>query len=235
MENEFTIRQILERYSISNRDLAFHLNELEQIQLDQDFIAVLIRMFEDESCFPVKELNSFSLNTILEYIGRTHVYYVEKKLPEIEQSIELLLQDYADNHPLLPLLRSFYADYKEDLSGHIKAEDNYLLPYIEQLIALCQTENIFKQTKSALKYTLREFIQYHSDTEGDLQQVRETTSLYKPPVTNQTPYRVLLFQLEQFEMDLRVHALIEDKILIPRALMLETKLAVLNATVFSKN
>jgi hypothetical protein len=44
-----------------------------------------------------------------------------------------------------------------------------------------------------------------------------------------------LFQLEQFEMDLRVHALIEDKILIPRALMLETKLAVLDATQFSKN
>ena len=48
---------------------------------------------------------------------------------------------------------------------------------------------------------------------------------YRPPITNQTPYRILISHLQAFEKDLFVHALIEDKVLIPRALQLEEKLS----------
>jgi iron-sulfur cluster repair protein YtfE (RIC family) len=37
------------------------------------------------------------------------------------------------------------------------------------------------------------------------------------------PFKVLLKQLDEFEKDLRIHAKIEDEVLIPKALELENK------------
>ena len=73
-------------------------------------------------------------------------------------------------------------------------------------------------------YSLKTFVESHHDTEQDLSNVRNAILNYQPPATNQTPYRILITQLHAFEIDLSVHALIEDKVLIPRALQLEEKL-----------
>ena len=68
------------------------------------------------------------------------------------------------------------------------------------------------------------FRSHHHDTELDLREVRRSILYYNPPATNQTPYRILLSQLEAFEKDLAVHALVEDKVLIPRAMKIEDDL-----------
>lgn len=72
-------------------------------------------------------------------------------------------------------------------------------------------------------YSLQKFIDNHHDTEKDLSNVKEAILNYEPPESNQTPYRILLTQIDAFEKDLSVHALIEDSVLIPRALQLEKK------------
>ena len=48
--------------------------------------------------------------------------------------------------------------------------------------------------------------------------------MYNPPPANQMLYRTLLTQLELFEQDLHVHALMEEEVLIPKALIIETAL-----------
>lgn len=98
----------------------------------------------------------------------------------------------------------------------------HVLPYIDILLKLNDdgtrvTTDLFQ----SVAFSLKRFIENHQDTEGYLLHVRSIISQYKPPVTNQTPYRILLTQLLMFERDLAVHALIEDRVLIPRALELE--------------
>jgi len=218
------LQHILARYEVRNVQLVHHLTEMNDLQVDQQFIQTLLKMFEDDSCFPKEELEKHSLEIILDYIQRTHRFYLQKKLPEIEQSVEQLLANYDDQHPILPLLRNFYHNYKNDLTAHIRAEDQHLLPHIRVLL---ETEQeYFNPTVVAQKikgYSLQQFIDTHEDTEGDLQAVRASIQQYQPIATNSTPYRILLSQLELFEQDLRVHALIEDQVLIPRALAIEKK------------
>jgi hypothetical protein len=49
------------------------------------------------------------------------------------------------------------------------------------------------------RYSLQEFEEdHHDDTENDLQQIRETILMYDPPVTNTTPYRILLHAASEF-------------------------------------
>jgi regulator of cell morphogenesis and NO signaling len=226
METEFQISQILQRYSLPvDKSLLYSYEELRRINIDQQFIYTLLRAFEDEKAFSEKEYNKFSLETIIDYVLRTHRYYLTKKLCEIEQNIHILLKDYSGTHPLLHILNNFFYEYTADLASHIREEEKHLLPYINSLLRFEKeqtgAESYFAATKN---YSLRTFIDSHHDTEKDLSDVRNVILEYEPPATNQTPYRILITQLQVFEKDLSVHALIEDQVLIPRALLLEEKL-----------
>ncbi|CAN5589898.1 hypothetical protein BH11BAC1_BH11BAC1_17290 [soil metagenome] len=223
MESNFAINQILLRYNSSpEKNLKYAYEELKSINIDLEFIYTLLRTFEDEKTFSQNEYKKFPVEVIIDYIRRTHRYYLAKKLCEIEQSISILLKDYSGSHPLLHILNNFFFDYKNGLAAHIHAEETYLLPYIHSLLLFEQGKlsipEYFVTTKN---YSVQAFIEAHHDTEQDLSNVRSAILEYHPPKTNQTPYRILITQLKEFEKDLSVHALIEDRVLIPRTLELE--------------
>jgi regulator of cell morphogenesis and NO signaling len=226
MENNFPENQILQRYNVAlDKNILYSYEELRSIDIDQQFIYSLLQTFEDEKSFSEEEYNKYPLEIIIDYIHRTHRYYLSKKLYEIDQTINILVKDYSDNHPLLEALKSFFKEYSLSLKSHVLAEEQELLPYIKNLIlASNKTKNQEEVREILANYSLQTFINSHLDTEQDLSMIRETILNYKAPKTNQTPYRILLSQLETFEKDLSVHALIEDKILIPRAQQLEIEL-----------
>jgi regulator of cell morphogenesis and NO signaling len=223
MDNNFPENQILQRYNISvDKNILYSYEELKRMDIDQQFIYTLLQTFEDEKSFSEEEYNKFPLEIIIDYIHRTHRYYLTKKLYEIEQTINILVKDYSDNHPLLEVLNTFFKDYSSSLKAHVQAEEQELLPYIKSLIEAQNKKENLETLRTILKnYSLQTFIQTHQDTEQDLSLVRDAILNYQAPKTNQTPYRILLSQLETFEKDLAIHALIEDKILIPRAQKLE--------------
>lgn len=226
MEAQFSIDQILQRYSVPiNRNLLYSYEELQRTNIDQQFIYALLNTFEDQRTFSEQEYQEFSLEIIIDYIRKTHRYYLTKKLCEIEQSIEILLKDYSGGHPLLHILNNFFSAYTADLTSHIRVEEKQLLPYINALIKFDKQQITIEEYFAAKEnYSLKAFVGGHHDTEEDLSSVRNSILNYQPPKTNQTPYRILISQLHAFEIDLSVHALIEDKVLIPRALQLEEKL-----------
>ncbi|MBS1604187.1 MAG: hemerythrin domain-containing protein [Bacteroidetes bacterium] len=186
-----------------------------------EFIAALLRVFE-EKLFNAREFDSFPLGMIVDYIQRTHVYYLDKKLPEIEQSILLLSGHYESGHPILIALQNFFRRYVQDLSEHIRAEEARLLPYIQLLRGAEASPSDFSRFLIARRdYSIDCFLSEHHDTEDELKDIRQTIRLYEPPKDNESLYRILLTQLQVFEQDLRVHAHIEEEVLIPKARRLE--------------
>ncbi len=226
MDSTFPIDQILQRYNLpTNNSRLYSLEELNGIDCDQQFISILLKSFEDERTFSEKDYQKFSLEVIIDYIRRTHCYYLTKKLCEIEQSIYILLDNYSGSHPLLNILSTFFEEYTTNLTSHISMEEKELLPYIKSLLKFERGElNSARYFSATKKYSLQLFIDSHDDTERDLSMVRKTILNYHPPASNETPYRILICQLQTFEKDLSIHALIEDKVLVPRALQLQEKL-----------
>lgn len=213
--------QILQRYLLPSR----HQRQEKQYGFD-DLVHELSIAFEMPAEFNPNAFMNFPIELITDYIRRTHRLYLFRKLPEMEQSIHLLLEDYTDDHPLLSILLDFYSDYKIQLSLHICAEEQHLLPYIDFLLETrakgLDMYRFFKQTK---RYSIREFeLDHHDDSEKELHEIRETILAHEPPFTNATPYRILVQQLHNFERDLTVHGLIEDHILIPKTKAIEDQL-----------
>jgi regulator of cell morphogenesis and NO signaling len=189
-----------------------------------EFIATLLRVFE-EKIFNAREFDSFPIGMIVDYIQRTHIYYLEKKLPEIEQSILLMSAHYESGHPILIALRNFFHWYVQDLSEHIQAEETRLLPYIQLLREAEESPADFSRILIARRdYSIDCFLSEHHDTEDELKDIRQTIRLYEPPQDNESLYRILLTQLQIFEQDLCVHAHIEEEVLIPKARRLEKDL-----------
>ena len=189
-----------------------------------EFIIALLRVFE-EKVFNAREFDSFPVELIVDYIQRTHVYYPEKKLPEIEQSILLLSGHYDSQHPILGALRNFFHAYINDLSEHIRAEETHLLPYINSLCHAGRDATGFSRfLLHRGDYSVDRFLTDHHDTEDELKDIRQTIRLYEPPVTNESLYRILLMQLQVFEQDLCIHAHIEEEVLIPKAQKMEKEL-----------
>jgi regulator of cell morphogenesis and NO signaling len=189
-----------------------------------DFISALLRVFE-EKVFNARDFDSFPVELIVDYIQRTHVYYLEKKLPEIEQCILLLSGQYEAEHPILAALRNFFLRYVKDLSEHIQAEESLLLPYINNLCdAGLSPQRFSRFLLHRQEYSIERFLSEHHDTEDELKDIRQTIRLYEPPATNESLYRILLTQLQVFEHDLSVHAHIEEEVLIPKAQELEKEL-----------
>ena len=213
-ENSDFYPQVMQRYA------AQQITSGEQTE----FIATLLRVFEDK-LFDAREFDCFPLGMIVDYIQRTHVYYLQKKLPEIEQSIILLSGHYESQHPILIALQNFFHRYVADLSEHIGAEEALLLPYIQRLREAGEGPADFSRFLVARRdYSIDRFLGDHHDTEDELKDIRQTIRLYEPPKDNESLYRILLLQLQIFEQDLCVHAHIEEEVLIPKARQLEKEL-----------
>lgn len=176
----------------------------------------VLELLHGQGPSPESLRQKYSPEIIVQYLQYSHRYYLEKCLPEMEQAIHILLSDEADDHPLLPLLHSFYREYKTDLSAHIAQEERRLFPYIRHLLHWQRNPFPIPPAERPFSYAVRDFTDHHSDTEGDLFVVRETIEKYRPAATNESPYRVLSSRLYAFEQDLRVHALMEDEVLIPQ-------------------
>ena len=216
------LQQVLVRYHVSRmHELLYSFEELTRLGVDADFVFALLEVFQDHKSFERRSFERFRLDTVVDYIRKTHDYYLQRKLLEIEQSIHLLLRAYPEAHPLLVILSDFYASYKKHLSHHIQVEEEQLLPYILHLQKVEDGKASFQAYP--VSYSLSRFLVHHQDTEKDLEEVRLAMQRYSPPPTNETPYRILLSQLEVLEKDLAVHTLIEEEVLLPRALAIERR------------
>lgn len=218
--------QVLKRYATDyNVSGERSYPNSQGITTGKDFISVLTRAFEDDISFKYSEFNEFSVDVIIDYISRTHKMYLNKILHEIEQSIGLLNEAYPSGHELLELVNNFYLDYKSELIHHIREEDEHLLPHILYLEKCMEGDfDPYEFHSRKHRFSIEKFFEHHEDNDSDLEMIRNKILAYEPPETNRFIYGVLLNQFELFEQDLRIHGLIEEQVLIPRALEKEHKL-----------
>ena len=230
-------KQVLQRYNLPAmyQIHEFH-GDVSYLEQSSEFINLLARCFEDASAFRTSDFNDVPMDVLMDYIRRTHRLYLDKSLQEIEQSIYLLRDAYPTDHPLLSLLNDFYLDYKTELIQHIRREDDQLLPYIQFLSnSLNGGFNAHQYFLQRQKFNIQKFIDSHEENDSELDTIRLKVLAYEPPVTNRFLYGVLVQQLEFFRQDLAIHGMIEDLVVIPRALDMEHRLEKLLTSIARSN
>lgn len=218
-----SLSSVLERFGIGERDYGKTIEQAgKELNTDPDFMVEIIKAFDQENRPDKKILMKFPVETILDYLKKTHYYYLEKKIPEIELSLHDIIRRYHKGNTVLYALGNLFLDYKKKLTDHIRSEEEELFPYIEFLIQQLRGEVDYPAAKKRIaRFSISHFEASHNNVEEDIEKTRDTIVRYSPEQNFAMSYRIFLNQLELFEKDLHRHSIIEDEVLVPKAQQLE--------------
>jgi len=154
------------------------------------------------------------LPELIHYILDTHHIYTRQALPRLQSLAEKVRIAHAGNHPELCVVERLVAEMTSDLLPHMLKEEQVLFPYV-----LEPTPRPFFGT---VRNPIR-MMQLEHETAGEkLVEMRELTMDYAIPDDACASYRALYDGLIELEADLHQHIHLENNILFPRALKIET-------------
>lgn len=217
-------KAIFSRFNIDAKNTKEIYRSTALAEINPDFLTDVLNVFCNFSPIKNSAFKKYPTPILIDYLKRSHDYYLTKILPNIGTSIHVFLQGYHTSHSLSDILYKFYFNYKTDLKEHIKDEEELLFPYAKNLYNAVYN-NSHLPLKSLLKeYSIVEFINNHDDVDAELATIIDVLFLHKPIQKNMTSYKMLIQKLKTFEFDLQLHAFIEDEVLVPKIIELENKL-----------
>lgn len=149
---------------------------------------------------------------ILQFLKNSHDYYKNDKYPEIKNYIHALPKQPFNKEVML--IEKFFTDYFSEVVEHLDYEDETAFPYFRMLAGEQNNDAIYD-------FSVEEYRNHHTDIETKLTDLKNLLLMHIK-ITDQLPLRrKLLFSLFEFEYDLQIHALIEEKILLPLTEKLE--------------
>jgi regulator of cell morphogenesis and NO signaling len=161
---------------------------------------------------------------LIDHIVSVHHAYVREALPLVGGYLAKLESVHGARHPELARVRAVFADVSSELMQHMMKEEHVLFPYIAELAARgdgCgRTPSPFGSVENPIRMMERE----HREAADGLRTIRDLTANYSAPADGCTTYRVCMAELARFEQDLHRHVHLENNVLFPRAVRLESAL-----------
>ncbi len=184
----------------------------------------------DAPAYTTLDFQKLNLTDLIGHILASHHVYTKEEMPRLQSLIEKVIDAHGENHPELRNIGDVFQEMCADLTPHMAKEENVLFPYLEELEAstLQNTPAPFAPF-GTVKNPVRMMMMEH-DTVGDLlRELRALSSDYTAPADGCISYQTLYQALAAFEQDLHQHIHLENNILFPRAVEMESKLQAVTA------
>ncbi|MEO1052093.1 MAG: hypothetical protein AAFX87_15785 [Bacteroidota bacterium] len=216
------IQQLYTRLIDRRFDIQLANSSQNELSTDTDFYMDLLCAFHKPEDFDAQKFFRHPLDLIIKYLKHTHQFYITKNLPEIELAISLIAEHRPDLRWLQATMSTYYLQLHDHLKKHLEDEEINLFPYIEALIKAERSRKLSYDLPRKIK--LMDFLLDHShDIENDLKDLVAKLKTMEEQYQDSFAFRMLVTRLSVFELDLRIHARIEDEVLMPMAFELENK------------
>ena len=143
------------------------------------------------------------IRVIVNYLKNTHEYYKTEVLPKVSEQIKSITENNKDFTFIL--VERFFEAYKQEVLKHLEYEETKIFPYAMDLIS---------GNKKIIDYKIKDFKNQHQEIGTKLLDLKNLLIKHLPEKNDQIFRRNLLFELFRFENDLRIHAIIEENILV---------------------
>jgi len=226
INHDYNLIPVISRFGIM---MGFGDGSIENIckskGVNIDFFLMIINTFHDPQYLDKKYLQSFSAMVLVEYLQKAHSYYLNNKIPEIEELINDMVNknevDNASHH----ILQGFFEEYKKEFINHIEREENRIYPYVIALEKSINNNLVSEKLLSQIKeYSITSYEAEHENVEEKLIDLKNILIKYLPPSKRQQIRYKLLKELSVLEKDLHDHAHMENMILVPKVETLEKKI-----------
>jgi regulator of cell morphogenesis and NO signaling len=161
-----------------------------------------------------------TLTSLAGHIVETHHGYMKTQLPRLEAMLQKIVDAHSARHSdVLAPLAATYRAMKEELDGHLLKEEMILFPLIRALESGFERRNFYC---GSVQNPIRMMVMEHDSAGGALARMRQLTASYTPPPDACNTFRAFYFELAAMEADLHQHIHLENNILFPRAIALES-------------
>lgn len=189
------------------------------------FFLEIVNTFHDPSYFPVESMLQFKASSLIEYLQQTHGYYLEFRIPEIENYIQRLKNDNSFDEATKQLLFDFFGQYTRELTAHINKEEHRVYPYVMALERFLDSDRSDLQQSEELKaYSIHEYEEDHENVDDKLFDLKNIIIKYIPSPKDSRLLNLILHEIFELEKDLINHQHIEDLILVPIVEKMESEL-----------
>jgi regulator of cell morphogenesis and NO signaling len=148
-----------------------------------------------------------SLAELTAHIVNRHHAYVRAETPRLEALLAKVISKHGERHPELRAIGELFGILTRDLASHMQKEELILFPHLGERDAAAPIAVMLSEHDAAGALTAR---------------IRSLSANYQPPAAACPTYRALLQGLQEFERDLHTHVHLENNVLFPRALKMES-------------
>lgn len=219
------IDHLFGRYNIGS-DSTKNLDKIcQDDEINIDLLLDLINCYDDLDFLKKTSFEEYSILDLIDYLEKSHQYYLLKRIPEIEQSLEKLTQQesFTFNYVLL----MFFKEYKKDIISHFKTEDEILFPFCKVLHNYLQKNSqedlifILENQKKAFS-----IMRDHHQNKDGIDDLQNVLLKYSPNNKKLSYFEIFLNQMSVFQHDLKIHAEIEENILVKKTTKLLNSLGI---------
>jgi regulator of cell morphogenesis and NO signaling len=217
VHGNYLLMPVISRFGIP---LGFGENTVQAVckkyKIDVDFFLTIINAFSNEQYFPEKKLQTFNVLMIVDYLQKTHSYYIKSQVPLIEKLLTNLLHRGPSKATNLKLIKKFFLNYKRELFNHLEREETTTFPYIKKVYRLFHTPHPSPREKRILsKYSMHVFEEEHNEVDEKLYDLKNILIKYVRGNSTEAQYQEVIFELFRLEKDIKDHTRIENSILLP--------------------
>jgi regulator of cell morphogenesis and NO signaling len=170
-----------------------------------------------------RDFRRTTLAELVQHILDTHHVYTREEMERINLLLAKVASKHAGAHPELFEVGALFQRLCADLTPHLFKEEQVLFPYVLRLEEAARRGGPAPFAPfGTVENPVRMMMSEH-DTAGDLlRELRAATRDYAVPPDTCMSFRALYEGLEAFEKDLHQHIHLENNVLFPRAVELET-------------
>jgi regulator of cell morphogenesis and NO signaling len=192
-----------------------------QLEID-DVLAALDLAANANAASPIDWAQA-SLSRLIEHIVATHHLYVKRELPRLAVLAQKVVNRHGDTQAHLPAMQKATLQLEDELTYHLAKEENVLFPYIASLeTALASGSSQPDACFGNLANPIAMMTHEHDSAGALLGEIRRLSDDFTTPAGACPTYHAFYDGLREFEQDLHQHIHLENNILFPRAIDLES-------------
>jgi regulator of cell morphogenesis and NO signaling len=179
----------------------------------------------DEPIAPGQNFAEWPLGFLTEYIVSVHHKYVERNLPLISEFAAKVARVHGAHNPEVVEINKLWQDIAGELTVHMRKEELVLFPFIENLDTSARqgVYNLPNTHIRSLNTPLQVMLGEHESVGEMIKKIEQLSNNYTPPAHACNTYKVLYAKLNEFADNLFMHIHLENNILFPRVVALESR------------
>ena len=165
-----------------------------------------------------------TLSELTAHIVAKHHLFTRQEIERLDPLLAKVCSVHEARHPELPRIMAVFKELAAELTAHMQKEEAVLFPYIEQMEDTAnRNQPLAVPFFGAVHNPIRMMMLEHDGAGEMLKRIRRLSRDFTAPDGACPSYRTLYQALEAFEQDLHRHIHLENNILFPRAVELQSK------------